>query len=97
MTIIRATTAILIFLLGIFFVVKLFTASFELTNLIIALVCFALAYFIWPSKKQGQRHEDNGFLDLIEILIELPAEIIFWVFRMLGHLFRKGDGIDIDF
>jgi hypothetical protein len=32
----------------------------------------------------------------MEILIELPAEMIFWVFRMLGHLFRKGDGIDID-
>jgi hypothetical protein len=64
--------------------------------LIIALVCFVLAYLIWPSKRQGQRHEDNWPLDVMEILIELPAEIIFWVFRMIGHLFRKGDGIDID-
>lgn len=97
MTIIRAITATIIFLLGIFFLVKLFIAPFEWMNVIIALICFALAYFIWPSKKQGQRDEDNGFLDVMEILIELPVEIIFWIFRMLGHLFRKGDGIDIDF
>jgi hypothetical protein len=97
MTIIRAITATIIFLLGIFFLVKLFTAPFSWINLIIALICFALAYFIWPSKKQGQRHEDNWVLDVMEILIELPVEIIFWVFRMIGHLFRKSDGIDIDF
>ncbi len=97
MTSIRAAIALLIFLLGVFFVVTLFTAPFAWINVIIALVCFVLAYYIWPSKKQGQRHQDNGFLDLIEIFIEFPAEIILWVFRMLGHLFRKGDGIDIDF
>ncbi len=97
MIIIRAITATIIFLLGIFFLVKLFTAPFELINLIIALVCFALAYFIWPSKKQGQRYEDNWFLDVMEILIEFPIEAVFWIFRMIGNLFRKGDGIDIDF
>jgi len=97
MIIFRATTATIIFILGIIFLVKLFTAPFALINVIIALVCFAIAYFIWPSKKQGQRHEDSWFLDVMEMLIELPVEIIFWIFRMLGHLFRRGDGIDIDF
>lgn len=96
MTLIRAITATIFFFVGIFCVVKLFTAPFEWMMLIIALVCFVLAYLIWPSKRQGQRHEDNWPLDVMEILIELPAEIIFWVFRMIGHLFRKGDGIDID-
>ncbi len=92
----RAIIATVIFSLGIFFLVKLFITPFEWMNLIIALVCFAIAYFIWPSKRQGQRQEDNWSLDIMEILIELPIEIIFWMFRMLGHLFRKGDGIDID-
>jgi len=93
----RAIIATIIFCLGMFFLIKLFVMPFEWMNLIIALVCFAIAYFIWPSKKQGQRQEDSLLLDIMEMLIELPVEIIFWVFRMLGHLFRKNDGIDIDF
>ena len=96
MTLIRAITATIFFFVGIACIVKLFIAPFEWTMLIIALVCFVLAYLIWPSKRQGQRQEDYWPLDTMEILIEPPAEIIFWAFRMLGHLFRKGDGIDID-
>lgn len=96
MTLIRAIAATIFFFVGIVCTVKLFTTPFEWTMLIIALVCFVLAYLIWPSKRQGQRQEDSWPLDAMEILIELPAEIIFWVFRMLGHLFRKDDGIDID-
>lgn len=96
MTVIRATTATIFFILAVLFTIKLFTESFMWISLIIAAVCFALAYVIWPSKKHGQRHEENWLFDVMEIVIEFPVDIIFWIFRMLGHLFRKGDGIDID-
>jgi uncharacterized membrane protein len=94
MTLIRAIAAAIIFSVGIVFFVKLFIAPFAWLNLIIALVCFALAYCIWPSKKKGQREEDNWLLDIMEIMIELPLELFFWTFRAAGHLVRKSD-IDI--
>ncbi len=96
MTLIRAISATIFFFAGIFCVVKIFTTPFEWMMLIIALACFVLAYFIWPSKRQRQRQDDSWPLDAMEILIELPVNIIVWAFRMISHLFRKGDGIDID-
>ncbi len=96
MTYFRAFFATGFFVVGIVSTVTLFKAPFEWMTLVVALACFVLAYLVWPSKSKGQRQDDYWPLDTMEILIELPADIIFWAFRMLGHLFRKGDGIDID-
>ncbi|HLD65016.1 MAG TPA: hypothetical protein VJA19_03125 [Pseudomonas sp.] len=58
---------------------------------------FALAYALWPSKQQDDGRNDNVFLDLLEWVIEFPVELLLWLLRLLGGLFRgKGDGFDLD-
>ncbi len=62
-----------------------------------SVLCFVLAYLIWPSKRKGQRHDDNRLADILEILIEFPMELFSWLIRFLGRLLgSKGEGIDID-
>jgi len=62
-----------------------------------AAFCFALAHWTWPSKKRGQREQDNWFLDLLEVVIEFPVEAIVWCFRILGRTLRNKDGgVDLD-
>lgn len=59
---------------------------------------FVLAYLLWPSKRRGQRHQDNPFWDILEILVELPVELLLWFGRLLGRLLSgKGGGVDLDF
>lgn len=87
----RVLIATITFFVGAFFLIKLCLLPFVWMTLLIALVCFVFAYLMWPSKKKGQREEDNWFLDIMELMIELPAELFFWAFRVAGHLFRKSD------
>jgi cytochrome b subunit of formate dehydrogenase len=88
----REFIAIILFLAGVFLAIRLCLEPFSGMTLVIALVCFVFAYVIWPSKKKGQREEDNWFLDIMEIMIELPLDLFLWTFRAAGHLVRKGDG-----
>lgn len=98
MTIVRALLAFMVFITAIFFTVQLFTTMFSWAGLLIAIICFIVAYLLWPSKKQGQRHNDNWLLDVLEIFIELPVEVMLWLLRFIGGIFRgKDGGIDIDF
>lgn len=70
-----------------------FTWGYCLTGL----TCFVIAYFIWPSKKRGQRQQKNSFLDIVEIIIELPVEFFMWILRFVSRIFRSKDGsFDID-
>jgi len=90
----RELIAIITFLAGILLLIKLCLHPFVWVTLIVAIICFVFAYLMWPSKKKGQREEDNWFLDIMEIMIELPLELFLWTFRAAGHLVRKGD-IDV--
>ena len=92
----RAILATFIFVLGIYF---LFVYIDDLLwpNLLGFIICFLLAYFIWPSKARGQRVQDNAFLDILEFIIELPVELFLWLIRLFGRLFSKKDGgLDLD-
>lgn len=97
MTVLRECIACLLFLAGIGGIVELFSAGLEWQTLLLTIICFLSAHFIWPSKRKNQRKDDSRFLDWIEVFIELPIEIFTWLFRLLGRLFGgKGDGVDID-
>ncbi|MES2818301.1 MAG: hypothetical protein V4812_04860 [Pseudomonadota bacterium] len=98
MTALRELTATLLFIAALVLVILLFANDFSWGCCLAILLCFALAYMLWPSKRRGQRRDDSGFLDLLEIFIELPIQLLLWLFRLLGGLFRggKGDGFDID-
>jgi hypothetical protein len=91
----RGIIAIVIFIIGICLLLKLCVDPFELTLLVVAIICLLLAYFIWPSKKTNQR-EDNIYWDVLEIVIELPLEIFIWLFRILVRVFHKADFPDIN-
>ncbi len=91
----RAIIAVVIFIIGIYLLLKLCVNPFEWTLLIVVITCFLLAYFIWPSKKNNQR-EDNIYWDVLEIIIELPFEIFIWIFRIVARIFHKADLPDIN-
>lgn len=95
---VKQSIACLLFLVGIGGIVELFSVGLDWQVLLLTLICFLSAHFIWPSKRKNQRNDDSRLLDWIEILIELPLEVFTWLFRLLGRLIGgKGDGFDIDF
>lgn len=96
MTFIRELVAISIFVASVFLCITLTVDRFHWLILVCVIISFLAAYFIWPSKKKGQREESNWFLDIMEVIIELPVAIFLGVFRLMGHLFRKADGSDVD-
>lgn len=69
----------------------------ELMFFFISVICFIVAYAIWPSKKRGQREGEHAFFDILEFIVMLPTEIVLWFFRLIARLlFSKNDGLDID-
>ncbi len=82
-------------LAGLYF---LFWDGFEWSLAMASLLSFFAAYFIWPSKRRGLRHDEGRIADIFEVLIEFPIEVFLWVIRLFGRLLGgKSDGIDIDF
>lgn len=94
----RELIATLIFIAGTILIFSVF-GEFHWVTFGGGFTCFIVAYFIWPSKKRGQRERENFFLDILEFVIELPIELLMWVFRFFGRMFRSKDGgfdVDID-
>lgn len=95
---IREWIAVIIFCAGIAGIYSLITSPFEWPILFATILCFTLAYIVWPSKRKGQRDDGGAIADIFEILIELPFDLFSWLFKFIGRLFGgKGDGVDIDF
>jgi len=95
----RVFFSAIIFITGIVLIAAVI-GDFYWGSLFVAIACFVIAYFLWPSKKRGQREQENSFLDIVELVIELPVEMTIWVFRLLGRMLRSKDGgidVDIDF
>ncbi len=94
----REFVATFIYIVGLVLVFSIFDEFFW-KIFFAGIACFVTAYFIWPSKSRGQREQENSFIDILEIVIELPVETFKWLFRLLGRMFRNKDGdfdIDID-
>jgi hypothetical protein len=94
----REIIAASIFIIGTYFLLSMI-GGFQWDSLLGCIICFILAYFIWPSKTRGQRVQDNAFLDTVEFIIEVPVELFLWLIRLFCRPFNKSDGdfdIDID-
>lgn len=94
----REIIATLIFIAGTVLIFSLIGA-FHWGTLLASFACFLAAYLVWPSKRRGQRERENVFLDVLELIIELPIEMLFWLFRFIGRMFRSKDGgfdVDVD-
>ena len=92
MIIFRELLAVMSFSIAIMLLVTLFADGFETWLLVGVVAFFVAAYWIWPSKKRGQRRDDYLFLDLVEFFIELPVTIVLKLLRLFGG----GDGAGFD-
>lgn len=96
MEVIREAIALVFFIFGITLIYLIFDTN-QWEYVLGSIFSFATAFLIWPSKKRGQREQENQFLDVLELIIEFPVELIFWLFRILGRIFKgKDSSIDID-
>ncbi|MCF6442478.1 hypothetical protein L1077_23905 [Pseudoalteromonas luteoviolacea] len=86
----RALIAITIFLVSTVLIFLTFFMPLPVIYLFYGVVSYSISYVVWPSKRKGKRNGDSQFLDVLEFIIELPAEFVFWIFRLIG---RCIDGI----
>jgi len=84
--------AVILFTIAVSLTIYICLDIFSWSYLALAIICYLAAYWIWPSKKQGQREDNSIWLDIIEFLIEVPFRIIHGIFR----LFKDNDGPNID-
>ena len=97
MTILREVLAVAVFCLAIVLLCNLTLQGFDGRLLVASITCFITAYVIWPSKRKGSRLDDYVFLDIIELIIELPVDLFLWLFRLITRIFRSNDShLDID-
>lgn len=89
----RELIALLLFICSTVLLIVLFNNTFDWIQLVIIFSGFLLAYFIWPSKRKNQRKRENALLDILEIIVELPIELLFWPFRVLWRVIRRSDNI----
>lgn len=93
----RQIAACLFFLGALGLLIQLFSTGFAWSLLLGAGLGFALAYALWPSKHQDDGRNDNALIDLLGWVIEFPGELLLWLLRLLGGLFRgKGNDFDLD-
>ena len=91
---IRYILAILCFCLGVYLVYDLFASGFDWMILLAAIASFVIAHIIKPKTDD---HSASDFLDVLDVVIELPFRSLALILRSLSGIFRKGsDGIDFD-
>lgn len=98
MTELREFVAVLLFVAALSCLVHAVTGGPLLLGLGLATLGFMLARWVWPSSRDGLREQGNRLLDWLEWLVELPGDVLLWLFRLVGRLLRgKGEGLDLDF
>ncbi len=71
----------------------LFMSGFSWLVLLGVIISYLLAYYLWPKGKT----DDNPLYELVELIVELPFQILAKVLRSLGRAFSRSDGgLDID-
>lgn len=96
MILLREILAVVLFAIACTGVVSLVVDGFAWVTFCILFLCFWLAWWVWPSRRKGQRQDDNSVADFVELFIELPFEMFLWLLRLVGRLFKDGDaGIDL--
>lgn len=97
MNTLREVVAIVVFTIAIVLLSNLALKGFDGSLMAATIVCFIVAYIIWPSKRKGARRDDSNVLDIIEFFIELPVDLFLWLFRLTTRIFRSNDSrLDID-
>ncbi|GAA5315157.1 MAG: hypothetical protein AseanaTS_03610 [Candidatus Pelagadaptatus aseana] len=93
----RELSSCVLFMIALLLLFEIFTAGFSWVFAGGSVVFFVLAYLVWPSKKKGQRNDDHWYLDVLEVVIELPIELVLRLFRFLARVAKDKDGgFDLD-
>lgn len=96
MELLRAFISLIFFVSGVYLLIDGLIPEIDWFLLLMAVGAFLFAYAFWPSRRRGQREEAHNWLDLIEIVIELPIQMVLWAFRLCARLFKDGDaGVDL--
>ena len=73
--------------------VDLFVYGFSLPVLLFCIGGFVLVHFLLPKKSSV----DDGFYEIVDLVLDLPYRTIATILRNIGRLFRDGDGgVDLD-
>ena len=93
MELIRILLSICVFCISAYLAVDLFVYGFSLPVLLFCIGGFVLVHFLRPKKSSV----DDGFYEIVDLVLDLPYRTIATIIRNIGRLFRDGDGgVDLD-
>lgn len=88
----RIVLSVLLWSTNVYLIFDLALNGFNWFVFFIIILFFILGHFIWPKKT----NYDHAWFELLELIIELPFRLLTSFIRMIGRLFKSGDGLDID-
>ena len=93
MDLVRILLSICVFFISSYLVVDLLVYGFSLPVLLFCIGGFVLVHFLLPKKSSV----DNGFYEIVDLVLDLPYQALATIIRNIGRLFRDGNGgVDLD-
>ena len=97
MTFLRMLLSVALFIAAILALIGLFLNGFSWLYIAIAVGGFLLAAWVWPSDPKRYQYENKlnawEWLEILELVIVLPAQIILWPFRFILSIGQLFDGV----
>lgn len=97
MTFLRMLLSVVLFIAAVLALIGLFLNGFSWLYIAIALGGFLLAAWVWPSDPKRYRYENKlnawDWLEILELVIVLPAQIILWPIRFILSIGQLFDGV----
>jgi hypothetical protein len=97
MTFLRMLLSVALFIAAVLALVGLFLNGFSWLYIAIAVGGFLLAAWVWPSDPKRYQYENKlnawEWLEILELVIVLPAQIILWLFRFILSIGQLFDGV----
>lgn len=83
----RVFLSITLFIISAYFLIDIVIYSFDWLLLLLSIIGFCTAHYIWPAK----HNDEQTWYDIFEIVIELPFRAIAMFFRGIGKFFKNSD------
>lgn len=97
MTFLRMLLSVALFIAAVLALIGLFLNGFSWLYIAIAVGGFLLAAWVWPSDPKRYRYENKlnawDWLEILELVIVLPAQIILWPIRFILSIGQLFDGV----
>lgn len=97
MILLRMLLSVALFITAILALVGLFLNGVSWLYVAVAVIGFLLAAWVWPSDPKRYRYENKlnawDWLEILELVIVLPAQIILWPIRLILSIGQLFDGV----